>query len=118
MDFEKPENAWLIYALVLFNEAMKNPNYFDQIDKEQEYHGHCGRVARYQFIDETCQNVHKNDNCNEENYKDKLVIYCKDCCRRDEHGYCPVIDGKPHDRFACILAVKDYEKENKHEPEN
>jgi len=42
----------------------------------------------------------------EEDYEDKLVIYCKDCCRRDDQGYCPVINGKTHDRFACILAVK------------
>ena len=68
MDFEKPENAWLIYALVLFNEAMKNPNYFDQIDKGQEYHGPCNRVEGKEKV--TTIYAKGYENGSEETYMD------------------------------------------------
>ena len=52
----------------------------------------------------------------EEDYKDKPVIFCKDCKYRDEKGYCSIINAIPHDSFTCILAIKNDKKENKHEP--
>ena len=38
---------------------------------------------------------------NEEDYKEKEIVFCKDCKRKNDKGYCPLVKGYPADNLSC-----------------